>query len=164
MKRVLKRSRYGQRWQIETTNSMLKRLLGSALRARKYWNQCREILLRAITLNIMIVRRRQVFDRARMSPFLPPDDITDPFAITLTGYIDAIEDGNAYAERRRPPMSLYHCSQYQTVALGIGLAGAPSDSDDDIDREYLEVTHTTIDDHSVVLEFLSMRLHQRVVK
>lgn len=64
MKRVLKHSRYGQRWQVETTNSMLKRLLGSALRARKYWNQCREILLRAITLNIMIVRRRQVFDRA----------------------------------------------------------------------------------------------------
>jgi Transposase DDE domain len=64
MKRVLKRSRYGQRWQVETTNSMLKRLLGSALRARTYWSQCRETVLRALTLNIMILRRRQVFDRA----------------------------------------------------------------------------------------------------
>lgn len=70
MKRVLKQSRYGQRWQVETTNSMLKRLLGSALRARKYWNQCREILLRAITLNIMIVRRQQVFDRAVSCEFI----------------------------------------------------------------------------------------------
>jgi hypothetical protein len=54
-------TRYGHRWQIETVNSMLKRLMGSALRARNYWSQCREILLRAITLNIMILRRRQVF-------------------------------------------------------------------------------------------------------
>lgn len=64
MKRVLPRSCYGQRWQIETTNSMLKRLLSSALRARTYWSQCREIILRALTLNIMILRRRKVFDRA----------------------------------------------------------------------------------------------------
>jgi hypothetical protein len=55
MKRVLKRSRYGQRWQAETTNSMLKRLLGSALRARTYWSQCRETILRGITLNVMIL-------------------------------------------------------------------------------------------------------------
>jgi len=48
--------KYGQRWQVETVNSMLKRRLGSALRARKYQTQCREIVLRAITHNIMIVR------------------------------------------------------------------------------------------------------------
>ena len=47
---------YGQRWQIETVNSMWKRLLGSAMRARSYWSQCREITLRAITLNVMILR------------------------------------------------------------------------------------------------------------
>lgn len=46
---------YGQRWQVETVNSMIKRLLGSALRARKYWSRCREMALRAITLNIMIL-------------------------------------------------------------------------------------------------------------
>jgi hypothetical protein len=64
MKRVLPRSRYGQRWQVETTHSMLKRLLGSSLRARSYWSQCRELMLRALTLNTMILRRRKVFDRA----------------------------------------------------------------------------------------------------
>ena len=57
-------SRYTQRWQVETVHSMLKRLLGSALRARKYWTQCREILLRVFTLNVMIIRRMHVFYRA----------------------------------------------------------------------------------------------------
>ncbi|WP_145952034.1 transposase [Paludisphaera borealis] len=55
--------KYGQRWQVETVNSMLKRRLGSALRARKHPTQCREIVLRAITHNVMIVRLR-VFYRA----------------------------------------------------------------------------------------------------
>jgi hypothetical protein len=64
MKRILPRSRYGQRWQAETTNSMLKRLLGSSLRARSYWSQCRELILRALTLNTMILRQPKVFDRA----------------------------------------------------------------------------------------------------
>jgi hypothetical protein len=55
--------KYGQRWQVETVNSMLKRRLGSALRARQYKSQCREIVLRALTHNVMIVRL-QVFYRA----------------------------------------------------------------------------------------------------
>ena len=46
---------YGQRWQVETVNSMIERLLDSALTARGYWSQCREISLRAITLNVMIL-------------------------------------------------------------------------------------------------------------
>lgn len=64
MKRVLKRSRYSQRWQVETVNSMLKRLMGSALRARRHHAKCRELHLRALTLNVMIIRREQVFYRA----------------------------------------------------------------------------------------------------
>lgn len=48
-------SRYNQRAQVETTISMLKRLLGSALRARTHANQRREAALKAITLNIMIL-------------------------------------------------------------------------------------------------------------
>lgn len=47
---------YGQRWQVETVNSMLKRNLGSFLRARTYWSQCREMMLRLFTHNVMIVR------------------------------------------------------------------------------------------------------------
>ena len=34
---------------------MLKRLLDSALRARTYWNQQREMFLMVLTLNIMIL-------------------------------------------------------------------------------------------------------------
>jgi hypothetical protein len=62
-------TRYGQRWQSETVNSMLKRLLGAALRARTYWSQCREIVLRALTLNLMIVALIELFYRARPGRF-----------------------------------------------------------------------------------------------
>ena len=65
----LKRT-YGQRWQVETVNSMLKRRIGSALRARTDKNQCREMILRAITHNVMIIRIR-VFYRAGRYPFFP---------------------------------------------------------------------------------------------
>jgi hypothetical protein len=47
---------YGQRWQVETVNSMLKRNLDSFLRARSYWSQCREMMLRLFVHNVMIVR------------------------------------------------------------------------------------------------------------
>ncbi len=46
---------YTGRWNIKTVNSMIKRRLGSALRARSYWSQYREIILRVITHNVMIV-------------------------------------------------------------------------------------------------------------
>lgn len=46
---------YGQRWQVETVMSMLKRNFGSYTRARSYWSQCKEILLRLFTHNVMIV-------------------------------------------------------------------------------------------------------------
>lgn len=46
---------YGQRWQVETINSMLKRNLGSFLRTRTYWTQCKEISLRLFTHNVTIV-------------------------------------------------------------------------------------------------------------
>jgi hypothetical protein len=49
------KSKYGQRWQVETANSMIKRLIDSALRARHYWSQCREIILRVLTHNVMIL-------------------------------------------------------------------------------------------------------------
>jgi hypothetical protein len=68
MKRRFDRVKYGQRWQVETVNSMIKRRLGSALRARSYWSQCREIILRVITHNVMIIIRVRVFYRAIMNP------------------------------------------------------------------------------------------------
>jgi hypothetical protein len=58
MKTRLNKVKYGQRWQIETVNSMIKRIMGSALRARKNWSQSREITLRVLTHNIMILWHR----------------------------------------------------------------------------------------------------------
>ncbi len=50
------KQKYGQRWQVETVNSMIKRLQGSALRSRKTRTQNRETHLRAITHNVMLLR------------------------------------------------------------------------------------------------------------
>ena len=60
--------RYGQRWQVETVFSMIKRNLGSALGGRSYWAQCRELMLLAITHNIMIVIPVELFYRAVLTP------------------------------------------------------------------------------------------------
>lgn len=46
---------YRQRWQVETVNSMVKRNLGSACRARSTWGRKRDMLLRVITHNLMIL-------------------------------------------------------------------------------------------------------------
>lgn len=46
---------YGQRWQVETVNSMIKRNLGSACRARTPTGRKKDVLLRAITHNVMIL-------------------------------------------------------------------------------------------------------------
>jgi hypothetical protein len=46
---------YRQRWQIETVNSMLKRNLGSALRAHTTTHRRHELLLRVLTHNIMLL-------------------------------------------------------------------------------------------------------------
>jgi len=48
---------YGQRWQIETVFSMIKRNLGSALTSRRPFAINREVFLRVITHNLMIIRR-----------------------------------------------------------------------------------------------------------
>jgi Transposase DDE domain len=55
-KRVWKKVKrlYGQRRQVETFFSMLKRLLDSFLRATKRWSRHRELCLKVITLNLMI--------------------------------------------------------------------------------------------------------------
>ena len=62
------KKKYGQRWQVETVNSMIKRLLGSSLRARKVRMQNREMLLRAITHNVMILWKK-LFYRASYTSF-----------------------------------------------------------------------------------------------
>ena len=50
------RKTYGQRWQAETVNSMIKRNLGEELSTKSYWSQCREIMLKVFAHNVMVVR------------------------------------------------------------------------------------------------------------
>lgn len=69
MGRRFPKQQYGQRWQSETVNSMIKRLLDAALRARTYRSQSREILLRVLSLNLMILKRMWVFYRAVLTHF-----------------------------------------------------------------------------------------------
>jgi len=47
--------RYGQRWQAETGWSMVKRRLARAVQGYTFWSQCRELLLIAITYNLMLL-------------------------------------------------------------------------------------------------------------
>jgi hypothetical protein len=54
-KRKADKEYYGQRWQSETVNSMIKRNLGSALRATTARRRSKELLLRVITHNVMIL-------------------------------------------------------------------------------------------------------------
>ena len=56
---------YGQRWQVETVMSMIKRNQGDYLRAKTYWSQNREMLLRVLTHNIgIILFVKELFYRA----------------------------------------------------------------------------------------------------
>jgi hypothetical protein len=56
MKRRFHRRIYGHRWQVESTISQNKRVLGSALRSRRPAAQDRESYLRVLTHNLMILR------------------------------------------------------------------------------------------------------------
>jgi hypothetical protein len=47
---------YRQRPQAETVFSMLKRNLGSALRGRSHWSRFRDMLIRVVTHNIMLIQ------------------------------------------------------------------------------------------------------------
>ncbi|MEX2175130.1 MAG: dockerin type I domain-containing protein [Pirellulaceae bacterium] len=94
-------------------------------------------------------------------------DITKPFTVPLTGYIDAIRntfDGDIRAEDRRPRLAEFHCAQYQrTRPLDpSNLKGMPSDGEDDWNRTDLGVDHGDIDDHLEVHYLLRMRLRSLV--
>ncbi|MEN6450887.1 MAG: transposase, partial [Thermoguttaceae bacterium] len=68
-------ARYGQRWQVETVVSMIKRRLGSATSGRTYWSRRRDMMLMVLTHNIMIllpfdlIQQIKVFYRALLTPF-----------------------------------------------------------------------------------------------
>ncbi len=99
-------------------------------------------------------------------------DITETFTVTLTGYIDAITNTTMGAENRRPPLTDFHVNQYQqNTGIGGGfLNSGPSNGDDDLDRSNLldvngnPIVHGTIDDNMTILDFLKMRILQRVTR
>lgn len=69
---------YGQRWQVETTFSMIKRNLGHAISAKTYHAQNREMLLNCVTHNAMILWRQ-------IRGFLPstPDPFSSSFSTPM---------------------------------------------------------------------------------
>ena len=69
MKRHLHESRYGQRWQVETVYSMIKRLSGEVVNARTYWRRCRLLLLKTLTHNISILKQQIGFLLSRSPSF-----------------------------------------------------------------------------------------------
>jgi len=66
MRTAFDKETYGQRWQVETVMSMIKRNQGEELRARSYWSQNREMMLKVLTHNIAIIlsRLKELFYRA----------------------------------------------------------------------------------------------------
>ena len=82
---------YGQRWQVETVFSMIKRNFGSALRARRYWSQCREMMLLVLTHNIaIIILVKELFYTAGQEPFSAfrvrsPSPVLFPARTVLSG-------------------------------------------------------------------------------
>jgi len=53
-----KRCGYSQRYQGETVNSMMKRNLGSALAGKTAWSRKRDMALKALTHDVMVLKRR----------------------------------------------------------------------------------------------------------
>ena len=71
-KRPKEQRRYGQRWQVETVISMIKRRLGSTLNAHRRHAQNRAMLLKAIAHNTLILLHLvEVFYRAGLSQISP---------------------------------------------------------------------------------------------
>jgi len=64
------RDAYRRRSQVETVISMIKRRQGTHVRGKTYYSQCRDLRLMAITHNVMILWRGEVFYRAPRNPFL----------------------------------------------------------------------------------------------
>jgi len=53
--------KYGQRWQVETGFSMVKRRVSTLVQARTYWSQCRELMLIGLTYNLMLLYAAAAF-------------------------------------------------------------------------------------------------------
>jgi hypothetical protein len=64
---------YHDRPQVETVISMIKRRQGAHVRGINYWSQCRDLRLKVLTHNVMILLRIKVFYNSR-----PVSDLSFP--------------------------------------------------------------------------------------
>lgn len=78
---------YGQRWQVETVFSMIKRNLGESVNAITYWSQSRAMRLLAITHNIMILYGSRGFRRSMSGTVYPSD--SDFFGLPYSLNVDS---------------------------------------------------------------------------
>ena len=60
---------YGQRWQVQTVFSMIKRNQGAVIAAHSYHARNREMRLAVLTHNIGILLVKWLFYRAFLTPF-----------------------------------------------------------------------------------------------
>jgi hypothetical protein len=106
-----------------------------------------------------------------MDESTPPfGTIIQPFTITMTSYIDAIETSVTLAENQRPELSEYHLNQFQqnTGINGGFLNGTHTtdlqELDDEVNYTGLELVHKTIDDDFGVLFLVGQRVRQKVTR
>jgi transposase len=107
MKQRFLKKTYGQRWQIETVFSMLKRNLGAALRARTYHRQNREIRLRVLTHNLAILWRiLRCSIQSNCDPISSPSGRPeDPL---LRSFLPRTLHQSPYRQRRTPLTLVVH--------------------------------------------------------
>jgi hypothetical protein len=72
-RRGRKRCGYTQRWQAETVMSMIKRNLGDELSGKSAVSRKRDMMLKVLTHDIMIIRRREGSRQSRSGFILPLD-------------------------------------------------------------------------------------------
>jgi hypothetical protein len=61
--------KYGQRAQVETSFSMIKRRLTTTVNARQYWSQGRELWLIVLTYNVMLLYAAAAFLQSHTDRF-----------------------------------------------------------------------------------------------
>lgn len=76
---------YRDRVQVETVISMVKRRLEAFVRGRTCWSQRRELRLKVLTHNVMILLRIKVFYRAALTPFIPLTPFISHLISVLSG-------------------------------------------------------------------------------
>jgi len=76
MRTAFNKKIYGQRWQVETVFSMIKRNFGDTISASSDWAQCREMMLLVLTHNIAVLLLvKELSYRAYRTPLIPPPAI-----------------------------------------------------------------------------------------